>query len=205
MTLDIIETDVFICGAGPVGLLTAYMLARMGIKTCIIGLHARCSLGLVLDANHQSTEKYHKAENEGEYGRAAGIFSRSQELLDQIDLLDEMLQTAFVSRGSVNFKEGRRALGRGLSIFEKAMQGSFFDHQIAIRQKYIENVVRRAYERCGGKLMVGWTIQDLSIDKHAGDGLIVTVTIRNISSERLKVVKRCVRPWYCTSSTVSSG
>ena len=153
------------------------------------------SILFLADADCQSTEKYDKAKNEGEYGRAAGIFSRSQELLDQIDLLDEMLQMAFVSRGSVNLKEGRRAPGRGISIFEKAMQGSFFDHQIAIRQKYTENVVRRAYERCGGQLMMGWTIQDLSIDEHADDGLNVTATIRNISSEKLKVVKRYVWPW----------
>lgn len=47
MALDIIQTDVFICGGGPVGLLTAYMLARMGVKTCIIGLLGPCYLDLV--------------------------------------------------------------------------------------------------------------------------------------------------------------
>jgi 2-polyprenyl-6-methoxyphenol hydroxylase-like FAD-dependent oxidoreductase len=29
--------DVLVCGGGPVGLLTAYGLQRMGIGTCVIG------------------------------------------------------------------------------------------------------------------------------------------------------------------------
>jgi 2-polyprenyl-6-methoxyphenol hydroxylase-like FAD-dependent oxidoreductase len=31
------HVDVFICGAGPVGLLLAYQLARMNISTYVIG------------------------------------------------------------------------------------------------------------------------------------------------------------------------
>lgn len=33
--------DVLISGGGPVGLVTAYSLQRMGISTCVIGMYAR--------------------------------------------------------------------------------------------------------------------------------------------------------------------
>ena len=32
-----VEVDVLICGAGPVGLLVAYILARMNVKTFVVG------------------------------------------------------------------------------------------------------------------------------------------------------------------------
>lgn len=35
-----VVVDVFICGGGPVGLLIAYTLARMGISTYIVGTKA---------------------------------------------------------------------------------------------------------------------------------------------------------------------
>lgn len=35
--LDPVKTDVFDCGGGPVGLITAYMLARQGISTFLVG------------------------------------------------------------------------------------------------------------------------------------------------------------------------
>lgn len=34
---DSVKTDVFICGGGPVGLVTAYMLLRQGISTYLVG------------------------------------------------------------------------------------------------------------------------------------------------------------------------
>ena len=37
MSADLIYTDTFICGGGPVGLLLAYSLARLKIPTYIIG------------------------------------------------------------------------------------------------------------------------------------------------------------------------
>lgn len=37
---EYVKTDVFVCGGGPVGLITAYMLTRQGISTYLVGKHS---------------------------------------------------------------------------------------------------------------------------------------------------------------------
>lgn len=80
--------DVLICGGGPVGLLIGYCLARYGLSTYIVEQHDR--------------------EKQIMYGRAAMIAPRSLEMLEQLDLVDDLLQTGFVVRGQVQYKDGAR-------------------------------------------------------------------------------------------------
>ena len=85
--------DVIICGGGPVGLLLAYQLARLGIPTLII-------------------EQFDKTQQDM-YGRASTLFPRTIEMLDQLELLDEMSQVGLIGRASVTYKDGQKVQDRG--------------------------------------------------------------------------------------------
>ena len=71
--------DVLVVGAGPVGLITAYQLARFG------GVSVRI------------IEKHPKSVQDT-YGRAITLFPRTSEMLDQLDLADDSPQEPFASR-----------------------------------------------------------------------------------------------------------
>ncbi|KUL86983.1 hypothetical protein ZTR_05722 [Talaromyces verruculosus] len=86
-TEPISETyDVVIVGGGPVGLLTAYQIARFGLSVCVL-------------------EKYDK-QTQDAFGRAIALFPRTLEQLDQLDLIEPMLQKGFACRTSVTYKDG---------------------------------------------------------------------------------------------------
>jgi phenol 2-monooxygenase len=78
--------DVVIVGGGPVGLLTAYQIARFGLTVCVL-------------------EKYDKQTHDA-FGRAIALFPRTLEQLDQLDLIEPMLQKGFACRTSVTYKDG---------------------------------------------------------------------------------------------------
>ncbi|KIW96711.1 uncharacterized protein Z519_02102 [Cladophialophora bantiana CBS 173.52] len=137
--------EVVICGGGPVGLLTAYGLQRMGIETCVI----------------ERLEK-HKLPM---YGRACTMLPRTLEMLDQYDLLTRLNQVGFVSRSAVNYdKDGNRDSRRGMRHVFDAMQGhTFVDYMLNIRLKYTEDIVKEEYERIGGIVAGGWEVVNLTI------------------------------------------
>jgi len=96
MTTNSRTTDVLIVGAGPVGLITAYQLARFGggVSVTIIEKHAK---------NLQDA-----------YGRAITLFPRSSEMLDQLGLADELAQQCFACRDTVAYNsKGEEVKGRG--------------------------------------------------------------------------------------------
>ncbi|EXJ63595.1 uncharacterized protein A1O5_11356 [Cladophialophora psammophila CBS 110553] len=182
--------EVVICGGGPVGLLMAYGLQRMGIETCVIGkndlspaepkeLERAISLyfslyfwpgadyGLFTRTEKERLEK-HKLPM---YGRACTMFPRTLEMLDQYDLLTRLNQVGFVSRSGVNYdKDGNRDSRRGMRHVFDAMQGhTFVDYMLNIRLKYTEDIVKEEYERIGGIVAGGWEVVNLTIPTDQGD------------------------------------
>ncbi|RYC55344.1 hypothetical protein CHU98_g10870 [Xylaria longipes] len=122
--------DVLVVGAGPVGLITAYQLARFG------GLSVRI------------IEKHTKSVQDT-YGRAITLFPRTSELLDQLGLADELLQEAFACRETAAYNSrGEEVHGRGWS-FMNQMKDTAFDFALVLRQKYQEEIFRNALKRYG--------------------------------------------------------
>ncbi|KAM0702935.1 hypothetical protein Q7P35_010367 [Cladosporium inversicolor] len=140
--------DVIICGGGPVGLLLAYQLARLGIPTLTI-------------------EKFDKTQ-QAMYGRASTLYPRTIEMLDQLGLLDGMSQVGLIGRGSVTYKDGQKVQDRGWD-FIQTISDTYFPYCLNIRQKYSENIFRTALEQYGGKVNAGWTLKNFVFDDDADE------------------------------------
>ena len=122
------KVDVLICGGGPVGLLTAYSLARCGVSTFVVEQHDRAK--------------------QSAYGRAAMIAPRTLEMLDQLDLADALGQMGFVVRGQVSYKDGERV--ESLTAPSSNISDTFFDYLLLCRQRYTEDVIRDGYSSYSG-------------------------------------------------------
>jgi len=140
--------DVIICGGGPVGLLLAYQLARLGISALTI-------------------EQFDKTQQDM-YGRASTLYPRTIEMLDQLDLLDEMAQVGLIGRASVTYKDGQRIQDRGWD-FLHTLSDTYLAYCLNIRQKYSENIFRTALEQHGGRVNAGWTLKNFVLNNDTDD------------------------------------
>src|ERR1700761_8664171 len=87
------------------------------------------------------------------YGRAAGLYPRTLELLDQYDLLHPLTQDGFVGRVPINYdKNGNIDNSRGpmRGVFETIQGNTFLEYMLSLRLKYSEVIIQREYERIGG-------------------------------------------------------
>ncbi|KAL8685214.1 MAG: hypothetical protein Q9218_007900 [Villophora microphyllina] len=144
------EVDILIVGAGPVGLLAAYCLARYGLTTHIIEQSDRSKQTL--------------------FGRAAMIAPRTLEMLEQLDLVDPLLQTGFVVRGQVHYdKNGQRA---DVTRYASSnITDTFYDFLLLCRQKYTEDVIHDGYKRVSGQSVhYGTQLLDYTINTSSASG-----------------------------------
>lgn len=186
---DLIKTDVFISGGGPVGLLIAYSLALQGVGSVLVGKTSSCLQASLVPTN-KSTEQHDKSQ-QAMYGRATTLYPRTLEMLDQLQLLDELNQIGYVARNSITYdKDGQRVTSRGWHLMFERMHGTFLDYCLNIRQKFSENVIRDAFGLMGGEPYIGWKLEGFSIDEAAEDEYKVVSNIVELSSRRKLVVRR---------------
>ncbi|QGA17831.1 hypothetical protein EYB26_005507 [Talaromyces marneffei] len=153
------RVDVLVCGGGPTGLLTGLGLARQGISTVVI-------------------EKCKKSE-QARFGRASLLYPRTLELLDQVDVWESMAEIAHISRGYVNYNGGKRVIsGTYHSIFNQ-LHGTYFDYVVNIRQKYSEQIFRKAFEGYGGTFYEQYELLSIVQDNNAADDYALTVRVKN--------------------------
>ncbi|KAH8807430.1 pentachlorophenol 4-monooxygenase [Xylogone sp. PMI_703] len=152
---DVTYTDVLICGGGAVGLLTGLILARMGVKVQVI-------------------EKKDKA-NGPMFGRAISIYPRTLELLDQLGITDELIQTGVIMRSVVNFdKEGKRIPSRGWNSMFDSLERTYFKYILNIRLFYTEQIIQKLLKDEGGVVEVNSTLKDLEFHEYTSDGTNLT-------------------------------
>ncbi|KAI0877705.1 FAD binding domain-containing protein [Hypoxylon argillaceum] len=165
------RVDVLVVGAGPVGLITAYQLARFG------GVSVRI------------IEKYSKSVQDA-YGRAITLFPRTSEMLDQLGLADELMQEAFACRETVAYNSrGEEVHGRGWS-FMNEMKDTTFDFSLVLRQKYQEEIFRNALRRYGVAVEAPIELIGIDIDDTASlNSLSVTATVRDSENKSLKTIR----------------
>jgi phenol 2-monooxygenase len=118
------------------------------------------------------------------YGRACTLFPRTLEMLDQYEILDEFNQIGFVGRNSVNYdRTGKVDNTRGWQSLFECLDRTFLDFLLNIRLKYSEELIQAAYERIGGRILIGWEMTKLSTREVAKDGYAVSVEVKNVLSK----------------------
>ncbi|PSN60218.1 hypothetical protein BS50DRAFT_536146 [Corynespora cassiicola Philippines] len=165
--------DVLVVGGGPVGLITAYQLAR--------NLRSPHKVKII--------EKHQKSSQD-QYGRAITLFPRSSELLDQLGLADALAQQCFACRETVNYdKDGNETPGRGWSFMEN-MKDTEWDFALVLRQKYQEEIFRQALKRHGVELDTPFALVDIEVLEEVGpNGYRIIATIENVETKAKSLVK----------------
>ncbi|KAF2002463.1 hypothetical protein P154DRAFT_488449 [Amniculicola lignicola CBS 123094] len=170
---EIERVDVLIVGGGPVGLITAYQLAR--------NLPSPHKIKII--------EKYAKSSQD-QYGRAITLFPRSSEMLDQLGLADELAQQCFACRQTVNYdKNGREVPGRGWSFMEN-MKDTQWDFALVLRQKYQEEIFRQALKRHAVELEAPLALVEVKILDGVGpNGYRILATLEDGNTKAKRTVK----------------
>lgn len=147
------KVDVFISGAGPVGLLLAYHLTRLSHTVHIV------------DAADKTSPSFPM------YGRACTLYPRSLEMLDQLDLYDSLAQEGLHTKQNFAYRNGERVFGRGWKIFQNVGGwGTFFEECLNLRLKFSEDIVRGKLEEMGGRVWAPWRVVGLEILEGGGGG-----------------------------------
>ncbi|KAI1108117.1 FAD binding domain-containing protein [Nemania sp. NC0429] len=168
--------DVLVVGAGPVGLITAYQIARFGGGVSV-----------------RVIEKLAKSVQDA-YGRAITLFPRTSEMLDQLGLADELLQEAFACRETASYNSrGEEVPGRGWS-FMNDMKDTAFDFPLVLRQKYQEEIFRNALRRYGVTVEAPVELVRFDSDEGASSGRhSVSAIVQDNEKKVLKTIHcRCL-------------
>lgn len=167
------RVDVFISGAGPVGLLVHYQLLRLGISSYIIDAADKASPAFPM------------------LGRASTLYPRTLEMLDQLDLFDDMAQVGLVGQRAVTFKDGKRVAGRGWTLMEQ-ISGTFFNFMLNIRLKYSEDIFRRRIAEYGSTVHAPVRLVELALDENAADDWKATATCSTLDGKTFQVKAKYV-------------
>ncbi|KAH0425192.1 FAD binding domain-containing protein [Colletotrichum camelliae] len=153
-------TDVLVVGAGPVGLVTALGLAQQGIDTVVI-------------------EK-RELEVQESFGRAITLFPRTLELLEQVGVAEDMVQAGNVARGIAAYQEGKRTPAVGQQTMFTAMNGTFHNYVLNIRQKNSQAIFATKYKAVSGnEVQYQWELIDYQIDQAPQDGYNLTAVLQH--------------------------
>ena len=111
-------------------------------------------------------------------------------MLDQLGLADELAQQCFACRQTVNYdKHGNETPGRGWSFMED-MKDTKWDFALVLRQKYQEEIFRRALKKHGVVLDAPYALTDIQVlENVAPGGYGVLATIEHGKTKAKSTVK----------------
>ncbi|KAI4687431.1 hypothetical protein J4E81_008282 [Alternaria sp. BMP 2799] len=133
----------------------------------------------------------HPKSSQDNYGRAITLFPRTTEMLDQLSLADSLAQQCFACRETVNYdKHGNEAEGRGWAFMEN-MKDTKWDFALVLRQKYQEEVFRKALAKEGVQLDAPYILVGIEIvDGVEMGGYRIRATIEH-GETKVKSIVRC--------------
>jgi phenol 2-monooxygenase len=134
-------------------------------------------------------EKYAKSSQD-QYGRAITLFPRSSEMLDQLGLAEALAQQCFACRQTVNYdRHGNEVPGRGWSFMEE-MKDTQWDFALVLRQKYQEEIFRKALRKEGVELESPWELKSIEIlDGVTSNGYKIIAGIEQTETGKKKSIK----------------
>ncbi|KAJ7751763.1 FAD binding domain-containing protein [Mycena maculata] len=128
------------------------------------------------------------------YGRAATMWPRTMEILDQLDLADGLLQVGIVTRDSMHFRDGKRFPGGYLFATRMDKLGmptpdTFFKFALQVRQRWTEEEFSAALAKEGVQPHLKTRIEGFTINEGAEDGYPVTVQARDLAKDEVFQIK----------------
>ncbi|WP_108870333.1 FAD-binding protein [Aquimarina aquimarini] len=133
------ETDILIIGAGPVGLLCAYLAELSGLKTIIIDT----SVGPL------------------EVGRADALNARTLQLLEVVDLFKELYPLGLPCNTSSVWEKGKFVSRQ--SSWWNELEGCFHKHFLMLGQAFVEKLLDKKLTSINASVVRQTTIEDIQI------------------------------------------
>lgn len=139
MNTDVINTDIAILGAGPVGLMCAYLGQRCGLQTVIVD----------------------KSDGPLEVGRADALNARTLQLLELVDLFSELYPLGKTCNTSSVWKDG--AFISRQSAWWEELEGCFHKHFLMLGQAYVEKLLDAKLKELGAGVKRATEIKDITL------------------------------------------
>jgi 2-polyprenyl-6-methoxyphenol hydroxylase-like FAD-dependent oxidoreductase len=133
------DTDLVIVGAGPVGLLCAFLARRSGLRTVIVD---------------RSSEPLR-------VGRADALNARTLQLLEIVDLFKELYPLGKPCDTSSVWAEGRFVSRQ--STWWRALEGCFHKHFLMVGQAFVEQLLDAKLEADGAPVRRNTSVTELKI------------------------------------------
>lgn len=131
--------DIVIIGAGPVGLMCAYLGQLCGLKT------------VVIDKSNQALE----------VGRADALNARTLQLLELVDLFDDLYPLGKTCNTSSVWKDGK-FISRQSSWWEN-LEGCMHKHFLMLGQSYVEKLLDDKLKKIGAAVQRSTGVDHIEI------------------------------------------
>ncbi|OEK08280.1 hypothetical protein A8C32_02145 [Flavivirga aquatica] len=133
------ETDIFIVGAGPVGLACAYLAELSGLKTIIID----------------------KSEGPLKVGRADALNGRTLQLLEVANLFEELYPLGLPCNTSSIWENGK-FVSRQSSWWDE-LEGCFHKHFLMLGQSFVEKLLDEKLNALNASVLRQTTLEDILV------------------------------------------
>lgn len=144
-----VDVDIMIAGAGPVGLMCAYLGQLCGLRTVVVD----------------------KSTGPLEVGRADALNARTLQLLEVADLFDSLFPLGKPCNTSSVWADGK-FISRQSTWWEQ-LEGCFHKHFLMLGQSYVEKLLDAKLQQLGSPVIRSTAVEDIQI---LDDGCITTLS-----------------------------